>query len=145
MWYSALVSERTDDVLAEQWHDLMGRYHHISCALDRVLQAEYGLSASDFEVLQLLSGAVGDAGCAGQRCASEAGWVQMHELGQHVHLTQSALSRQVTRLEKAGLVERVTCVNDRRSAQVRITEVGASRFAEARSTQRAVLRQSLST
>ena len=135
------VSERTDDVLAERWHDLMGRYHRISCTLDRALQAEHGLSASDFEVLQLLFGAVGGTG---QRCSSEAGWVQMHELGQHVHLTQSALSRQVTRLEKAGLVERATCVNDRRSVQTRITQIGASRFVQARPTQRAVLRESLS-
>jgi len=141
MWYSALVSERIDDVLAEQWHDLMGRYHRVSCTLDRALQAEHGLSASDFEVLQLLHGATGDAG---QRCASEAGWVQLLELGQHVHLTQSALSRQITRLEKAGLVERATCLNDRRSVQTRITEVGSSRFVEARPTQRAVLRESLS-
>jgi len=135
------VSERTDDVLAERWHDLMGRYHRISRTLDRALQAEHGLSASDFEVLQLLFGAVGDTG---RRCSSDGGWVQMHELGQHVHLTQSALSRQVTRLEKAGLVERATCVNDRRSVQTRITQIGASRFVQARPTQRAVLRESLS-
>ena len=135
------VSERTDDVLAERWHDLMGRYHRISCTLDRALQTEHGLSASDFEVLQLLFDAVGDAG---RRCSSDAGWVQMHELGQHVHLTQSALSRQVTRLEKAGLVERATCVNDRRSVRTRITQIGASRFVQARPTQRAVLRESLS-
>lgn len=119
-----------DEVLASEWHDLMGRYHRITCALDRSLTAEHGLTVSEFEVLQELYS-------AGPQCQQ----LKMHELGERVHLSQSAFSRLVTRLEQAGLVERTTCSDDRRSAMTRITAEGVKRYLEARPTQRAVLRE----
>jgi DNA-binding MarR family transcriptional regulator len=133
MCYRGSVSQWTeDDELATQWHDLMGRYHHITCALDRALSALHGLTVSDFEVLQQLHG-------AGQPC----GQIRMSELGDRVHLSQSALSRLVSRLEQAGLVERDVCADDRRSVWTRITEAGSQRFVEARPTQRAILREQM--
>ena len=39
------------DNLAEEWHDLLGRYHRTMCALDRALLAGHDLTVSDFEVL----------------------------------------------------------------------------------------------
>jgi DNA-binding MarR family transcriptional regulator len=119
-----------EDELASEWHDLMGRYHRITCALDRRLAAEHGLSGSDFEVLQQLYS-------AGPRCDA----IRMSELGERVHLSQSAFSRLITRLEQAGLVERTVCADDRRSALTRITDAGVQRYLEARPTQRAVLRE----
>jgi DNA-binding MarR family transcriptional regulator len=119
-----------DDELASEWHDLMGRYHRITCALDRSLTARHGLTGSDFEVLQQLY-------AAGPDCPQ----VRMSELGERVHLTQSAFSRLITRLEQAGLVERLTCADDRRSAWTRITAEGVKRYLEARPTQRAILRE----
>ena len=124
------MSHRTeDDELATQWHDLMGRYHRTTCALDRALSTRHGLSVSDFEVLQELY-------AAGLR----SGRIRMSELGDRVHLSQSALSRLISRLENAGLLERNPCKDDRRSVLIRITEAGIRRFAEARPTQRAILR-----
>lgn len=118
-----------DDELASAWHDLMGRYHRVTCALDRSLTAKHGLTGSDFEVLQQL--------CA---AGPERPQLRMNELGERVHLTQSAFSRLVSRLEKAGLVERTVCDDDRRSAWTRITDSGVQRYLEARPTQRAILR-----
>ncbi|MDI5962201.1 MarR family transcriptional regulator [Streptomyces sp. SL13] len=123
------MTQRTDDELATQWHDLMGRYHRTTCALDRTLTTLHGLTASDFEVLQQLHACrLGEP-------------VRMGELGERVHLSQSALSRLITRLEGAGLVERGTCADDRRSAWTRVTDAGSRRFLEARPTQRAILRE----
>jgi DNA-binding MarR family transcriptional regulator len=68
----------------------------------------------------------------------------MHLLADNVHLSQSALSRVVASLEKASLVERAVCVEDRRSVWVRLTDAGAQRFAEARPAHRAVLHEQAS-
>ena len=118
-----------DDELASEWHDLMGRYHRITCALDRCLTTEHGLTVSEFEVLQQLYAA-----------RPQFEQLRMSELGDRVHLSQSAFSRLITRLEQAGLVERAICDEDRRSAWTRITEAGVQRYLEARPSQRAVLR-----
>jgi DNA-binding MarR family transcriptional regulator len=64
----------------------------------------------------------------------------MHDLGEHAHVTQSALSRLVARLEADGLVERVMCVEDRRSVFARLTPAGLELYRAARPTQREVLR-----
>jgi DNA-binding MarR family transcriptional regulator len=117
-----------DDELAREWHELMTRYQRITCTLDRELQAQHGLSASDFEVLQQLHG-------------SDCRSVRMHDLGENVHLTQSALSRLIARLERDGLVERTMCTDDRRSVFATITPAGIERFNQARPTQRAILRE----
>jgi DNA-binding MarR family transcriptional regulator len=116
------------DELAGEWHDLLGRYHRTMCALDRALLADHGLAVSDFEVLQQLHGAT-----------EEDGRVRLHDLGERVHLSQSALSRLITRLEKTGLVTRCVCEDDRRSVWTELTPLGAQRYAEARPTHRAIL------
>jgi DNA-binding MarR family transcriptional regulator len=110
----------------------MGRYHRLSCALDRELQGRHGISVSDFEVLQQLT--MDPDGC-----------LRMHDLGEHVHLTQSALSRLVAKLEADGLVQRSMCPEDRRSVFATVTPAGRQRYDQARPTQRAILRGEAST
>jgi DNA-binding MarR family transcriptional regulator len=116
-----------DEVLAQEWHHLMGRYQRLMCSLDREL-ATHDLTASEFEVLQQLSDAT--------ECS-----LRMSELAESAHLTQSALSRLVSRLERDGLVGRKACDNDRRALFVSLTDAGRARYAEARPTQRRVLRE----
>jgi DNA-binding MarR family transcriptional regulator len=129
-----VVGTREDgEQMAEQWHELMSRYHHTMCALDRALLDGHGITVSEFEVLQQL-----------QRAGGEKGDVRMHMLADNVHLSQSALSRVVASLEKASLVERAVCVEDRRSVWVKLTEAGARRFAEAKPTHRTVLKEQAS-
>lgn len=117
-----------DDALAADWHELMGRFQRLTCSLDRELQAGHGLTASEFEVLQQLS-------------QSPERSLRMGELAESAHLTQSALSRLVSRLEVDGLLQRAACAQDRRSIFIELTAVGVARYDEARPTQRRVLRE----
>lgn len=116
-----------DEQLASAWHQLMGRYQRLMCSLDRELGAAHGLTASEFEVLQQLH--------AADECS-----MRVRELAEGAHLSQSALSRLITRLESDGLLERRTCSEDRRAQYVALTPAGRERYAEARPTQRQVLR-----
>lgn len=126
-------SERhsSDDELASSWHELMGTYHRTLCTLDRELEAQHGISASDFEVLQQLDSLGGE-------CKA-----RMADLAQTTHLTQSALSRLVARLEKDGLIARNMCEVDRRQVFASITPAGKKVYEAARPTQRAILRDAV--
>jgi DNA-binding MarR family transcriptional regulator len=126
------VSKRGDDDLAKRWHDLMSDYHRVSCVLDRTLQESHGVTASEFAILEQLAG------------ASEHS-LRMHELGEHAHVTQSALSRLVARLEADGLVSRKMCTEDRRAVWTCLTDKGLDRYRAARPAQREVLRSVLVT
>lgn len=101
----------------------------VSCRLDKALHEGYGLGMSEFEILDRLAGRDEDRG------------VRMQELGEAVHLTQSALSRAVARLEKEGLVERSMCADDRRGVFVRLTDPGRDRWERARPVHRSVVEE----
>lgn len=122
------MARPTDDALAAAWHDLMGRYQRLMCTLDRELGAAHDLSASEFEVLQ-------------QLYSTPEGKLKMAQLGERAHLSQSALSRLVSRLDASGLVTRASCADDRRSVFAEITPVGRARYEEAKPTQRRILRE----
>jgi DNA-binding MarR family transcriptional regulator len=121
------VSKVSDEKLAASWHELMGRYNQLTCRLDRELGAQHDLTSSEFEVLQLLHDAEGK--------------VRMSFLAEQVHLSQSALSRLVSRLENDGLVCRNTCTEDRRAQWTEITPDGRARYEAARPTHRKILRE----
>ncbi|MEP9392291.1 MarR family transcriptional regulator [Gordonia sp. VNQ95] len=114
------------DHLASAWHDLSIRFHRIQCTLDRELHDRHQLTASEFEVLE-------------QLCAADGHSLRMNDLAGEVHLTQSALSRVVGRLEKDGLVHRTMCATDRRSVFAALTPAGITRYDQARPTQRRIL------
>lgn len=116
--------------VVETWRALAQRYHDASCALERELQERHGLGMSEFEVLDRLAGVAESK-------------LRMQELGEQVHLSQSALSRAVARLERDGLVCRALCEQDRRGVFVTLTEEGLRRQQAARPTQRAVLSEIL--
>jgi DNA-binding MarR family transcriptional regulator len=122
------VSEESG--IVEEWRALAQRYHDASCALERELQERHGLGMSEFEVVDRLAGAA-------------HGKLRMQELGEQVHLSQSALSRAVARLERHGLVCRALCEQDRRGVFVTLTDEGLRRQQAARPTQRAVLAEIL--
>jgi DNA-binding MarR family transcriptional regulator len=115
-----------EDALTALWRELLDSHARVSGALERALQAEHGLGVSEFEVLDRLVGADTD-----QR--------RMQELAESVHLSQSALSRLIGRLEAEGLVSRSICRDDRRGIFACITDAGRERHAEALPTQRRVL------
>ena len=114
----------------EIWHDLMDRYARTISALERALEQQHGLGVSEYEVLERLSSPDKD-----QR--------RMQELAEAVHLSQSALSRVVGRLEADGLVTRGMCAHDRRGIYACLTDAGRARHEEALPTQRRVLEEQL--
>ena len=118
------------DALVESWRDLLDRHARVTGALERVLQEEHGLGVSEFEVLERLATPDKD-----QR--------RMQELADSVHLSQSALSRLIGRLEAEGLVSRAICSEDRRGIFACLTDEGRARYEAARPTQRHVLADAL--
>jgi DNA-binding MarR family transcriptional regulator len=124
--------DRDERALEREWRDILAIHARTACELDRELH-QYGLCASDFEVLDVLAGDPGDGSCS----------LRVQELADRVHLTQSALSRLVARLEKEGLVDRGICSEDRRGVYVVITEDGRRRYERARPGHRAVLERML--
>jgi DNA-binding MarR family transcriptional regulator len=125
----AMPPVREDPRLVDTWHDVLGRHARISCALDQAL-GEHELGMSEFEVLERLA-------------HSSKGQNRMQDLAEGVHLSQSALSRVVGRLEDDGLVERCMCPDDRRGIFTNITDAGRERYKAAKPAHRAVLREHL--
>jgi len=125
---SAGTGETSADVRA--WRELLARHADLTCALDRALQAGHSLGMSEYEVLERLA-----------ELPDRSAKVQT--IAKSVHLSQSALSRVIGRLETAGLVERHMCPEDRRAVKVRLTEAGLLRQTEAQPTQRRVLAERL--
>jgi DNA-binding MarR family transcriptional regulator len=122
----AVTTTTREDALTALWRELLDSHARVSGALERALQAEHGLGVSEFEVLDRLVGADTD-----QR--------RMQELAESVHLSQSALSRLIGRLESEGLVSRSICPDDRRGIFACITDAGRERHSEALPTRRRVL------
>lgn len=60
--------------------------------------------------------------------------MRMSELAETVFLSRSGISRLVSSLELAGLVERVSCSADARGAYARLTEDGLAKLEAAAST-----------
>ena len=102
------------------------------CEIDRALHP-HGLGASDFEVLDILAA---ETPRQGDQC-------RVQDIAGRVHLSQSALSRLIARLEKDGLVERAVCLEDRRGVFVALTRKGRDLHTEVLPLQRAVLERML--
>jgi DNA-binding MarR family transcriptional regulator len=118
--------------LEEQWRDILSVHARTMCEIDRALHP-YGLGASDFEVLDILAT---ETPAHGDQC-------RVQNIAGRVHLSQSALSRLIGRLEKDGLVMRSVCAEDRRGVWVALTEKGRELHAEVLPLQRDVLARTL--
>src|ERR1700742_5067515 len=125
------IIARTMSELEADWRDLLSRHARTVCALDRELSAEHGLGMSEYEVLDRLA----------TSAANTANKVQ--DLAGEIHLSQSALSRTIARLEEGGLVARGMCPDDRRGVSVCLTPAGHERYEAARPTHRRVLEENL--
>lgn len=118
--------------LDERWRGILSVHARTMCEIDRVLHP-HGLGASDFEVLDLL---VTEGPEDGAQC-------RVQNLVGRVHLSQSALSRLIARLEKDGLVERSMCAEDRRGVYVALTRRGRDLHSQVLPLQRAALTRML--
>ena len=120
----------TSDRVVSAWREISACHAATCAALEHELGERHGLGVSDFEVLERLA-------------ESEDHKFRVQELANAVHLSQSALSRLIGRLEQHGLVRRVLCDLDRRGIYVTLTDEGRRRHAAAVPTHRAVLAATL--
>ena len=89
--------------------------------LDRDLRANHGLSLPEYEVLVRLSE------CEGNR-------LRMAVLADSLSHSRSRVTHTVSRLERAGLVERVTCTSDGRGVEALLTRKGRALLEQAAPT-----------
>jgi DNA-binding MarR family transcriptional regulator len=118
--------------LQSAWRDLMSAHARVSDALEHAMQERHQLGLSEYEVLQRL-------------VESPEGHRRMQELADEIHLSQSALSRLVGRLEQAGLATRSICDHDRRGIWACITPAGRAAQKQAEPTHREVLAETLAS
>ncbi|MFJ5955871.1 MarR family winged helix-turn-helix transcriptional regulator [Paenarthrobacter sp. NPDC092416] len=119
-----------DRQLVEQWRSIQNSYFRTAGAIDRALEAKFDIGLNEFEILDLVADSV-ESAC------------RMKALGERTPMTQSAVSKVVDRLEKAGLVSRQTCEDDRRSLYLELTEAGRTLHANAALEHRALLKENL--
>jgi DNA-binding MarR family transcriptional regulator len=116
--------------LVDRWGELEAQHARIREALEHALQREHRLSLSEYEVLRRL---VDDP----------KGHRRIQDLAEEIHLSQSALSRLVQRLEDDGYVCRNVCDHDRRGVFACVTDEGRKAQAEAHPTHVSVLGETL--
>lgn len=124
------MAKPQDQQLVEQWRSLQTTYFQTAGALERALEAKFNIGLTEFEILDLVAENA-DAAC------------RMKQLGERTPMTQSAMSKVVDRLDKAGLISRHSCEDDRRSLFVELTDAGRALHRQAAVEHRALLRQSL--
>ena len=120
----------TKKALVQSWRELDAAHAVVVESLERELTRRHGLTVSEFEVLQRLAEAPQEHS-------------RMQELADSVHLSQSALSRLIGRLETDGLVTRSLCDVDRRGIYACLTPSGRTLLSEAEPTQAEVLAATL--
>jgi DNA-binding MarR family transcriptional regulator len=109
------------------WRGLLRAHALMVKHLDAELEATHGLALTSYEVLLHLN-------------ESDGGKMRMCDVAESVLLSRSGLTRLVDRLERDGLVERVSCPDDARGAYARLTDAGRAKLAEASATHLAGIR-----
>jgi DNA-binding MarR family transcriptional regulator len=126
-----MASATSDKVqLLDRWSELESQHARVREALEHALQRDHRLSLSEYEVLRRLTDA-------------PEGHRRIQELAEEIHLSQSALSRLVQRLEDDGYVTRAVCDHDRRGVFACVTDEGRKAQAEALPTHVSVLAETL--
>jgi DNA-binding MarR family transcriptional regulator len=103
------------------WRGFVRSHSALLRRLDADLRRAHGISISAYEALIILG-------------RGETGSLQMSELAGRTLLTQSGISRLVTRLERDGFVRREADPADRRAARISLTESGAQVLREGMKT-----------
>ncbi len=124
------MTKTTGVDVVDAWREQQKAYQATASMLDRALEQEFDLGLSEFEILDLISEKNSDD------CT-------MRDLVDLTPMTQSALSRVVDRLTRAGLLGRNECTYDRRSLFVSLTPEGETVHARARKVYRKLLADEL--
>ena len=112
---------------AGAWHGLVRVQGAVRRDLDAALRAADGVSLWEYAVLRALAG-------------RRDGCMRMTGLARATDYTPSGLTRLVERLERAGLVRRDPCPEDRRGSVATLTPGGREAFDRARRTHLAAVR-----
>jgi DNA-binding MarR family transcriptional regulator len=110
------------------WRGFLRTHAILLRRLDDELQAAEGLSVVAYEVLILVAD-------------SPEGRIRISELSRHTLLSLSGTSRLVDRLVRDGLVSKEPCEEDRRGANVVLTDRGRDILSRARRLHRAGVRR----
>jgi DNA-binding MarR family transcriptional regulator len=100
------------------WRAYQRMHARLTAALNRQLQADSGLSLSDYEVLVQLTD-------------TPEGRLRPFALQRSLEWEQSRLSHHLSRMQRRGLVGREECGDDGRGAYVVLTDTGRSAIAAA--------------
>ena len=103
------------------WRAFLRAHARIVRALERELHDGQGMALTDYDVLVQLA-------------AAESRRLRMSELADRLLVSRSGVTRLVDRLVKDGLVERMTCADDRRGQWASLTDAGYSRLRDASPT-----------
>ncbi len=109
------------DAELRAWRGLLRTQALLVKRLDADLEADHGLPLTSYEVLLHLKEA-------------EDHRLRMCDLAEGIMLSRSGLTRLVDRLERDGLVERVSCADDARGAFARLTDAGRVKLEAAAAT-----------
>jgi DNA-binding MarR family transcriptional regulator len=112
---------RRDDPRIGAWRAFLRAHAQVVRRLERELAEEQGMALTDYDVLVQLAG-------ADQRR------LRMSELADRLLLSRSGVTRLVDRLVADGLVERVSCDDDRRGQWAALTDAGLRRLRAATPT-----------
>jgi DNA-binding MarR family transcriptional regulator len=112
----------------EAWVRLLHGHAAVRRAFDAQLQADHGLTVSDFEALTCLSHADGKR-------------MRRVDLAERLQLTASGVTRLLDRLERQGLVEKATCPDDARVTYAVLTDPGGTKLEEAGCSHVAAIRE----
>jgi DNA-binding MarR family transcriptional regulator len=122
---AATANVPTDAALTDRelraWRGMLRAHAALTKALDARLEAAHGLPLTSYEVLMYLADA-------------EDQRMRMCDLATSVIISRSGLTRLVDRLEREGLIERVSCSTDARGAFAKLTAAGREQLGAARST-----------
>lgn len=100
-----------DETEAAAWRAFLFTAHLLERRIEEQLKTEAGLTHPQYEILVRLSDEPDRR-------------LRMTQLAREVVVTKSALTYQITQLEKAGLVERATCPSDDRGVLAVLTDDG---------------------
>lgn len=117
--------------LERRWQALRLLEARVDDSVDHALQAEHGISLSQYVALAALA------------FSDDGGHLRQQELAEEIPLQQSSVSRLVTRSDSAGLTERYLCETDRRGVYTQITGDGRALVDRARVTYRRALAEAL--
>lgn len=126
MMYSVDVIHNTvrnvsmENNLMERWLDYTNQHNKLEKKLENTLKRKVNLSLNEYYVLYYLGKTPGHC-------------IKLIDISKYFNLSQSAMSRMMVRMESEdyGMIERTTCLDDKRGIYIHLTKKGKNMLIEA--------------